>query len=212
MKTYSNLRTGSIMGRRQAGLTLTPATFEAIENYLQWSQTVKRKFPAGMDMLVRTLSYVHLGYAQKYALGPVDPAQQRPELAWRLPIRRITGRYFFGWKVQRVGRAHYEMYNDSREAFFIEYGIHRNPATGNVASRRQRRPINKLSLKRTLAFAAQTAVANRVWASIYFPPPGLRSGKGFLWTMQSPNVMTSAFPSFYGAGVGIPLSNTPISP
>lgn len=199
------------MGQRTGALTIGPEFFEGLENYIRTCQITKKKFPGAMDTLVRMMSYVHLGYAQKYSAGPVDPRQQNPSAAWKLPVRRISGRYFFGWKTRKVSLGVWQVYNDSREAFFIEYGIHRNPATGLVATRRIRRPINKLSLQRTLRFLATTAVADRVWASLYFPPPGMRKGRGYLWTMQSPGVMGQTFPKFFnGKGQSLNLSDTPV--
>jgi hypothetical protein len=209
---FSSYRRGTIMGQRMGGFQITPDTFEAIENYILWCRLVPKKFPGAMDMLVRMMSYYHLGTAQKYAAGPVDPKQGMTGAAWKIPVRRITGRYFFGWKVRKVSLGTWQVYNDSREAFFIEYGIHRNPATGGVSSKRIRRPINKLSMQRTLRFVATTSAAHRVWSSIYFPPPGMRKGKGFLWTMQSPGVMGQAFPKFFGEGGALDVSrDTPIS-
>jgi hypothetical protein len=158
------------------------------------------------------MALVHLGFAQKYSAGPVDPLQQNPEAAWKVPVRRISGRYFFGWKIRRVTLGVWQVYNDSREAFFIEFGIHRNPTTGGVSARRIRRPINKLSVQRTLRVLAASPLANRMWADVMFPPPGMRSGKGYLWTMQSPGVMSEMFPSFFGAGGSMNLGDTPITP
>lgn len=199
------------MGQRTGALSIDGSTFEAIENYILWCKQVPKKFPGAMNHLVQMMSYVHLGFAQQYASGPRDPRNQQSVNAWKIPVRRITGRYFFGWKVRRISLGVWQVYNDSREAFFIEYGIHRNPATGGVSAKRIRRPINKLAMQRTLRFLATTAVADRIWADIYFPPAGQRSGKGFLWTMQSPKVQGEMFPRFFGAGVGMNLNETPIS-
>lgn len=182
-------RRGQIMGHGQTGITIDPTFFEAIENAIIHCRRIQRGLPIAMDRMVRFASMAQQGIAQKKSLGPVDPQQARPELAWRVPVRRITGRYFFGWKTKRVGLGHYKMYNDSREAFFIEFGIHRNPYTGKPSPRRIRRPIMKLSLIETLKFMEQTRVGHRIWSNIYFPPPGHRKGRGFIWQMQSAAVM-----------------------
>jgi hypothetical protein len=198
-ESFSAYRRGSVMGQRTGALQIGPEIFEAIENYIRVCQITRKKFPSAMDALVRTMSYVHAGYAQQYAAGPVDPYQQNPGAAWKLPVRRISGRYFFGWKTKRVTMGHWMVYNDSREAFFIEFGIHRNPRTGLVSARRIRRPVNKLSYRKTLQFLATTAVADRVFSNIYFPPPGMQHGRGFLWTMQSPGTMSGSPPGLLGA-------------
>lgn len=191
------------MGQRQATLSFDTSIFEAIENYIKWCQLVPRKMPGAMDMLCRQLSYAHLAFAQADSLGPVDPRQEHPELAWQRPVRRISGRFFFGWKARRITRGLWESYNDSREAFFIEFGIHRNPHTGQVSPRRIRRPINKLALKKTLQFMAKSAVVDRVWTDVYFPPPGMRKGKAYMWTLSGRTA------NFYGGsgniGMGSPV-------
>lgn len=179
-------RQGQIMGRTQTALVIDHSFFEGIENFIRQCERTQRGMPIAMDRLVRFMSYAHLGFAQKRALGPVDPRQARPELAWRVPVRRISGRYFFGWKVKRRGLGSYQLYNDSREAFYIEFGIHRNPATGQPSKRRIRRPVMKLSFMENIRFIQKSAVYHRVWSSLYLPPTGQRKGKGFIWQMQSP--------------------------
>jgi hypothetical protein len=184
-------RSGQIMGRGMTAIQIDPSFFEALENAIRQCERTKRNLPIAMDRMVRFMSYTHLGFAQKRALGPVDPMQRRPEYAWKVPVRRITGRYFFGWKVKRRGLGWWEVYNDSREAFFIEFGIHSNPYTGKPSPRRIRRPIMKLSFMENIRFLQKTQIGHRIWSSIYFPPPGQRKGRGFLWTMQSPAVMAN---------------------
>jgi hypothetical protein len=168
------------MGQGRHAIQIGPELFEGIENYIRWAQGVPRKMPVAMDVLVRFMAYTNLGVAQKYALGPVDPQQTRPELAWKIPVRRISGRYFFGWKTRRVSLGVWQLYNDSREAFFIEFGIHQG------STKRIRRPIQKLSLLSTMKFLEVTKVYHRVWSSVFLPSPGQRVGRGFVWQMQSP--------------------------
>jgi len=179
---------GQIMGQGVAGITLSPFFLDAIENQILVAESSRKKLPLAMNDLCRTLALIQMGYAQKRSAGPVDPQQRMPEAAWKMPVRRITGRYFFGWKMRYVKLGIWQMYNDSREAYYIEFGIHRNPATEEVATRRQRRPILKLSLLDTLKFAQRSKVYDRIWANVFFPPPALRRGRGFSWQMQSPGV------------------------
>lgn len=111
--------------------------FDAIERFIQDNQYSKVKVSQGIDLLVRTMAYVVKGNAQARAAGPVAPRQRSvPALAYRIPVQRITGAYFAGWKVRRIGLAHWYVYNDSREAYLIETGMFM----------RVRRPILKLSL------------------------------------------------------------------
>lgn len=80
------------------------------------------------------------------------------EGAWKIPVRRITGAYLAGWKVRHIGVGIWETYNDSREAYFIEFGInHRGTgltSTGGLV--RIRRPVLKLSVMQAVAFARGT--------------------------------------------------------
>jgi len=173
---------GQIMGQNRQVLRIGPELFSAVENQIRWAEGVQRKLPVAMDRLVRFMAYTNLGIAQKMSLGPHDPNQANTAYAWKIPVRRISGRYFFGWKVRRRGLGVWQLYNDSREAFFIEYGIH-------TSNRRVRRPIRKLSLIRTMKFMMKTEVYHRVWASVYFPNPSLRKGAGFTWRIQAPGTM-----------------------
>lgn len=178
-KHFPVARRGQIMGRTMTGLRIGPEIFEAIENNIRQAERMKMNLPIALDQMVRMMAYMNLGFAQRSAAGPVDPRQQRPDLAWRRPVRRISGRYYFGWKVRRVGLGTWQLFNDSREAYYIEFGIH-------VSNRRVRRPIQKLSLMQTVKALQTTAIYHRVWASLMMPPPGQRVGKGFIWQMQSP--------------------------
>jgi len=176
---------------------LTKGSLEAIEDYILWCENVaQRKLPAAMDILARFGVMLAGAYAQKYSAGvhkhPGDTAR-----SWIMPVPRITNRYFLGWRVARVRQGTWMLTNDSREAYYIEYGIHRNPHTGQVAPRRIRRPIFKLSFLRMMEAFQETAVAHRIWSDILVPKPGQpgRRTKQLTWSTlafsQSPGVMGS---------------------
>lgn len=168
-------------------------TFNAIEEYIRWAEGVPQKMPRAMDILSRFMSLTNLGIAQEMSRGALDPQQRNPSQAWRIPVRRISQRYFYGWQVKRISLGVWMLYNDSREAFYIEFGIHQNPATGQPASRRQRRPIRKLSLRRTLDAMMRTQAYHRVWAEIYVNK-GTKISRGFTQTVQSPGKGSFAGP------------------
>jgi hypothetical protein len=106
-----------------------------------------------------------------------QPRYKHDDAAWKIPVRRITENYYNGWKVKRIAPSLWALINDSREAFFIEFGIHpsgmRVEGKGGKyylkGSRRVRRPIRKLSLKRTLAFVDQSRAGALVWEQIFSP-------------------------------------------
>lgn len=182
--------------QRRGAFHITPETFNGIEEYIRWSQRVSNPihFHRGMDLLVRFMAYANLGIAQKMSAGPYDPRQTHPVWAWRTPdqgIRRISERYYIGWKVRRLRQGSWMLYNDSREAFFIEFGISEVGWGENrhVPARRIRRPVRKLSQNRTLVAMMRTQAYHRVWAEIYYDPrrgrPIGRHG-GFSQTIQPP--------------------------
>jgi len=174
----------------------TPETFNGIEQALRWAEVeVPNYFPVYMNMLCATMALYNQGEARKMSFGPYDPHQQRPELAWRTPaegIRRISQRYYLGWKVHQKGPAHWELYNDSREAFYIEFGISQvggsrfGTRARYVPGARIRRPVRKLSLRRTLEKMMTTQAYHRIWADIYANPRTRHRGKGFTQIVQSP--------------------------
>jgi hypothetical protein len=169
---------------RRGVLSISLDTFNAIEEWIKWGESVKSELITrrGMDILVRFMAYTNQGIAQRMSAGPLDPQQQRPQEAWKIPVRRITERYYFGWKVRRIGFGTWQLYNDSREAYFIEFGIH-------VSGRRVRRPIRKLSLRRTMEAMMRTQAYHRCWCEIYANPrKGKHKSRGFTQTVQSPGM------------------------
>lgn len=111
-----------------------------------------QKTNQGIDLLVRAMVLVIKGLAQKKSGGPVAPRHRsNPAMAYRIPVQRITGAYYAGWTQRRLGRAHWILYNDSVEAYFIESGMHM----------RVRRPILKMSLIGMLRFIQTTRTGDR---------------------------------------------------
>jgi hypothetical protein len=118
------------------------------------------KMPVAMNTLAQILARIDQNYSMRMSSGPRDPRQQNPQAAWKIPVRRITGAYFQNWHVRRVARGVWVVYNPTREAYYIEYGIH-------PSGRRVRRPIRKMALIKTLKFADRHKVGQFVWEGIY---------------------------------------------
>jgi hypothetical protein len=179
---------------------ITTDSINAIEEYVRWAERVPGRLPTAMDILCRFMALTNLGIAQEMSYGAYDPQNRNPSQAWRIPVRRISQRYFYGWKVKRVGFGVWMLYNDSREAYYIEYGIHRQPGSEAVSSRRIRRPIRKLSLRRTLEAMMRTTAYHRVWAEI-FVDRHAKVTRGFSQTVQSPAGGHSMFQAFGSAAI-----------
>jgi hypothetical protein len=157
----------------------TQETIDGIEGAIQWAESyVPKMLPYMMNELVFYMALYNQGVARKMSFGPYDPGQNEPSAAWKIPVRRISNAYYLSWKVRQPRNGVAILYNDSREAYFIEFGI--NP---RGAGRRVRRPIRKLSLKQTLEFMATTQAYHRVWASIFYDP---KRHAGFYQLIQSP--------------------------
>lgn len=170
-----------------AAVKLDNTMLNEIEDYLRDMETVTRKFRYGMNALVMILAKAQQGFAQEYSRGPVDPRATNKGAAWKIPVRRITSHYYQGWQAKRVAPGVWITFNATREAYFIEFGIH-------TSAGRVRRPIRKLSLMRTLHFADTSRVGPRVWEEVYGPMRGTRfrgRGSGIIGEgVQSPPVMS----------------------
>jgi len=154
----------------------------------------------GMNALVMLMARTNQAFAQEMSRGPNDPQERLNNAAWKLPVRRITSRYYKGWKVRRLAPGVWMLYNDTREAYYLEYGInhvgagftvsYRDGRTYIKGSRRVRRPVRKLSLIKTLKFMDTTRTGERVWEQIFAPfRPGRRySGRGFVFHDQVQSV------------------------
>jgi len=158
---------------------ISPETYESIEEWIQAAEQSGRNIRFGMNALAMLMARTNQAIAMEMSRGPNDPQERLPNAAWQIPVRRITSRYYKGWKVNRLAPGVWMLYNDTREAFFIEYGInhvgpgmtvtYRDGRTYIKSSRRVRRPIRKLSLIKTLRFVDQTRTGERVWEEVWAP-------------------------------------------
>lgn len=168
---------------------ITPQTINGIEAYIRWAQyEVPRNLPVYMDRLAHFMALKNQGFARRMAFGPLDPDGRRTELAWRTPeqgIRRISQNYYLGWKVRKLRQGHYRLYNASKEAYFIEFGISEVGFGENrhVPKGRIRRPVRKLSLIKTIRFMATTQAYHRIWTDIF---RSRHTSGGFSQKVQSP--------------------------
>lgn len=140
----------------------TKETINGIEAAIRWAEAeVPAQLAVNMLKLTQVMAFVNQGFARKMAFGPEDPHGADSSLAWKIPVRRISSRYYLGWKVRQI-RGGWQLYNDSREAYFIEYGIN-----WMGEGRRVRRPVQRLSLKKTMDYMASTMAYHRIWSEIY---------------------------------------------
>lgn len=160
-KSASSLRRAS--GRMQ-GFYIDPGSIDAFYQYAQDFKDNAEQFKFGMDKVIMMYAYLALAGAQKRSLGQVDPQMANIAAAWKVPVRRITGAYFLGWEVQHLSLGVWALTNNSREAYFIEFGIN-HTITGAVGPNgmrvRIRRPIMKLACLEAIKIARESnAVMN----------------------------------------------------
>jgi len=140
--------------------TIKKSFFNDVERIIADNRNSIVKAHEGMDLLVRMLALVVKANAQKRSMGAVAPTRRSvPALANRIPVQRITGDYYWGWTIMRMGNARWMVYNDTREAFLIEFGIFQ----------RSRRPVLKLSVIEMLRFVSGTRTGDRFMQSILAP-------------------------------------------
>lgn len=166
---------------RDSIIFLRTSTLDQIDDFINDLQSLGRSIVPGMEILTSYLAYTNQSFAQRLSAGPVDPRMQNPKAAWKTPVRRITGRYYKGWKTKRLKLGLWMVYNDSREAYFIEYGIHPTGTKtetpgGNTFTMRVRRPIGKISVIKTLRFADMSRVSERVFETVLEP---MRPGRTY---------------------------------
>lgn len=167
----------------------TKETIDGIEAAIRWAEVeVPMQLKQGMMQLCQVMAFTNQGFARKMSFGPEDPNGQNSELAWKIPVRRISSRYYLGWKVKPI-RDGWAVYNDSREAYFIEFGIN-----WLGEGRRVRRPVQRLSLKKTMEKMQTSQAYHRIWSEIF----RYRGHTvGFSQRVQSPGMG-----AFTGPGIG----------
>lgn len=141
------------VGRRDAaqGMQITLASIRSIEDYILDNRHSIDKLRYGTDVLIRVLANIVKSEAQRRSGGPVAARHRsNPALAFKIPVQRITGRYYAGWTLRRVRNAHWMVYNEAYEAWLIETGLYQ----------RVRRPILKLSVIAMLRFIQSTRTAD----------------------------------------------------
>jgi hypothetical protein len=141
----------------RAGAFISRAEITGLETFIKACEDSRERMSVGMDMLVRSLAAIVVGYAQQRSRGPVAPGQRSvPALAYRIPVQRITGAYFSGWRIKRLGAARWLVTNESQEAYLIETGTYM----------RVRRPILKMSLISMLRFLENSRTEQRLLPSL----------------------------------------------
>jgi hypothetical protein len=147
---YARANLGSVPSSQV--VSISRRTFNEIEDFIADNIASKEKAATGIDLLARSMVMVIKGLAQQKSAGPVAARHRsNPALAGRIPVQRISGEYYAGWTLRKVGNGRWVVFNDAVEAWLIEFGIFQ----------RVRRPILKMSLIGMLRFIQTTRTADR---------------------------------------------------
>ena len=146
-----------------SSLTISRRTFEELEEWIRDNAVAEKDFVTGINAIVMMMAYTIKGAAQQKTMGAVDRRAQNTALAYKIPVRRITGKLFAGWKVSKLGPGRYMVYNDDRAAWVLEEDIDQR------SGRRTRRPILKLSVIQMLKLIQTTRTAERMVDSVMAP-------------------------------------------
>lgn len=143
-------------------IRVDPRSIQAYYDYAMDFKDNAAQFSFAIDRITNIYAMIALSLAQKRSLGPVDRMMERSSLAWKIPVRRITGAYYLGWHVQHLGIGIWALRNESREAYFIEFGINHEVTTGKVGPGgmrvRIRRPVMKLAVLEAINIARSSNV------------------------------------------------------
>lgn len=154
-------------------ISISRQSFEEVDTLIRSLRTGTREFTYAMDTAAELMTKTMQGRVQYYYRGPqADPRDVRRNTGagrvGSIPIRRVTGKTYQGWTVRRIALGAWELFNEERGAYFVEYGIVRGGGG-------KRRPVLKMSAVSTLRFIQRTRFANRIMADTF---GSLRNNRG----------------------------------
>lgn len=168
-------------------------TFEEIDTLIRSLRTGSREWAYAMDAATQLLAKTSHGLVQRYYRGRVmRPSDARKiRSTWGTPIRRVTQETYRGWRVRKIGPGMWELFNEERGAYMVEFGIVKG---GHGVARK---PL-KRSAVGTLRFIQRTRFGQRIMAETF---GDLRNNKGhfraFNARMKGSSLIGMAGPTGY---------------
>lgn len=158
-------------------------TFEELDTLISSLRTGSREFQFSMSTAAQLMAKTTQAHAHRLMRGPQSNPQDarrgsqavasgmsqigstrstytggpRP---WTIPVRRITGRTYRGWRVKPFGFGAWEVFNEERGAYMVEFGIVRG---GHGI----RRPILRMSGIHALNMARETGMGKRLFGTTF---------------------------------------------
>ena len=157
MSSLAVRRGDTIPGR---GFGITRKTFDQIEDYIRDNKASIDRVHFGIDKLAHAMGLIVVSEARRSSFGPIAPRfRSNPALAHRIPVQRITGEYYAGWYLRRIGNGRYVVGNETFQAYLIETGMYQQ----------RRRPILKKAVIEMLKFIQTSRTADRFLDSVLAP-------------------------------------------
>lgn len=143
-----------------SGFSISRSTINRLNDLAFDARSSAERAGAAIDVLVQGMAYFTRSEAMRKSGGPVAPRKRSvPALAYRIPVQRITGAYYAGWYVRRLGHGVWVVGNATKEAYLIETGMFQ----------RVRRPVLKMSVISMLRFLSTTRLADQFADSLLAP-------------------------------------------
>lgn len=183
------VRSASVPG----AIGITRQSFDEIDTLIRSLRQGSREWGSAMDVATQLLAKTSQGLVQRYYAGQVIRPQDARNIrsTWGTPIRRVTQKTYRGWRVRKIGLGMWELFNEERGAYMVEFGVVRG---GHGVARK---PL-KRSAVGTLRFIQRTRFGQRIMGETF---GNLRNNKGHFRTfnarMAGSNLIGMAGPEGY---------------
>jgi hypothetical protein len=141
---------------------LSRQSLDDLETLISSFRTGTREFDKAMNVGAEMMAKLTQGHAQRLTRGPqmnLTGARENPS-TWAIPVRRITGRTYRGWRVKMIRFGAWECFTEERGAYMVEFGIVRGGGG-------KRRPILKMSGNSALDMAIRSRLGQRIYGSTF---------------------------------------------
>lgn len=182
-------RTSAVPGQ----MGLSKQSFDELEQLISALKTGSKEFSFAMNVAAQMMAKASQGHVQRLYRGPqTNPGDVSRGLgagsAWTIPVRRITGKTYRGWKVRMIAFGAWEVYSEERGAWMVEHGIVRGG--GGTP-----RPVLRMAGIETLRMIQRSKFGNRIMAGTFGE---LKNNKGHFVSFSERIAASEVF----GGGTG----------
>jgi hypothetical protein len=154
------------MARRSSiipgAMGLSTQSLDDLDTLIESLKVGTREFDKAMNVGAQMMAKITQGHAESLYRGPqynVSGARANPS-DFTIPVRRVTGKTYRGWRVKMVRFGAWECFNEERGAYMVEFGIVRGGGG-------KRRPILKMAGNAALDMAMRSRLGQRIYGSTF---------------------------------------------